>query len=233
MTPETLSKGEFAAMMNLSPGRISQLIGDGKISAAALSGQGRAARIVVAQAKADLARTLDASQSFGLNGLKTRAAMAKPDVLGPDSPHVLVPVDTAEKIARQKLIQAEFQTRQMEREEALETGRYMLAEQASVKLAQFVGTVLATFETGLSTMADDVMSALADARANSQSDLTARDVHHVLQKSFRVIREKAAVNFAERGEKIRAAKVDALKNMAASAEDVSEETADALESIDA
>lgn len=57
-----VSKGEYAAMKGRAPSAISNWIADGRISRAALVGEGVRAKIWVEQADADLSRNLDPSQ---------------------------------------------------------------------------------------------------------------------------------------------------------------------------
>ncbi len=50
----SVTKGKFAELIGVSPGRVSQYLAEGKITAASLHGHGRNARIIVERAKADL-----------------------------------------------------------------------------------------------------------------------------------------------------------------------------------
>lgn len=68
---ETVSKAEFAELIGVSPGRVSQHIAAGKISGDALVGSGRSSRIRYEIAVAQLRERLDASQMTG-NGRQTR-----------------------------------------------------------------------------------------------------------------------------------------------------------------
>ncbi len=67
---EVVTKGEFARLRGVTPGRVSQWIADGKIGPEAMEGEGRFARIRVAVATAQLKARLDIGQRFG-NGLST------------------------------------------------------------------------------------------------------------------------------------------------------------------
>jgi hypothetical protein len=81
-TPEvaTVGKAEFAAYIGVSPGRVSQYIAEGKISGDALVGPGRASRIRVEIAVAQLRERLDPGQMTG-NGKTTRLGEAAPVVI--------------------------------------------------------------------------------------------------------------------------------------------------------
>jgi hypothetical protein len=66
-----VSKGQFAALRNVSRGRVSQWISEGKIKPDALVGEGRNAKIKVAVATRQLRDALDVGQLAG-NGVGTR-----------------------------------------------------------------------------------------------------------------------------------------------------------------
>lgn len=68
---QVVSKGEFARISNVSPGRVTQWIAEGKITGDALVGEGRAARIRVRAAQSQLKRHLDPNQMTA-NGVRTR-----------------------------------------------------------------------------------------------------------------------------------------------------------------
>jgi hypothetical protein len=55
-TPVIVSKSQFAAMRNVTPGRVSQWISDGRIEPSALIGEGRNAKINVPLANIQLSR---------------------------------------------------------------------------------------------------------------------------------------------------------------------------------
>lgn len=105
---------------------------------------------------------------------------------------------TAEAIAREKLRQQELRTAQMEREDALQIGRYVLAEESRARIGRTAATVLNAVEAGFNTMADDLCARFPD--------LPRRDVLHALTTSFRKVRERAARDSAEkRDQALRAA----------------------------
>jgi hypothetical protein len=57
-----VTKGQYAELKSRTPGTVSHWIAEGKISAGAMIGIGRNARVWVEQADADLARSLDPAQ---------------------------------------------------------------------------------------------------------------------------------------------------------------------------
>jgi hypothetical protein len=78
-----VSKGEFARMINVSPGRVAQYITGGKLSGSALVGAGRQQRVDVEIAKEQLRERLDAGQMQG-NGRNNAAFRPESDAL-PDA----------------------------------------------------------------------------------------------------------------------------------------------------
>lgn len=82
---EVISKGEFAARLGRSAGAISQWIAAGKLSGAALVGEGRRAKINVTAAMAQLGAGLDLGQQLAqprpviaANGVRRGAAADAP-----------------------------------------------------------------------------------------------------------------------------------------------------------
>ncbi|MBC7280024.1 hypothetical protein [Hoeflea sp.] len=228
MIDGTVTKSEFAARIGVSAGRISQMIKAGQIAPGSLAGEGRTARIIVNSACADLRRTLDPAQSHGLNGMATRSALTGPTPAqskaepAPPVARQLPPAsapppgsDTADLIGREKLRQAEFTTRRMEREEALEEGRFVLADDARAAISSAASKMLSTFESGLSDMADAIAA---------DHSLPPRDVLHTLTKAFRQIREDAARAFAGQRDAIIAAEAEALARAAEAGDEEDDET---------
>lgn len=68
-----LSKQDFAQHINVSKGRVSQMLADGTIGRDALVGEGRSARIDVDKAIRQISLRRDIGQSMG-NGLNTRVS---------------------------------------------------------------------------------------------------------------------------------------------------------------
>ncbi len=206
-SPVSVTKSEFAELIGLSAGRISQLIREGKIKSTSLDGTGRSARVLVERAKADLRGSLDPSQSLGLNGIRTRAGLAagSPEAQTPSGAGpTLMPQDpsalVAQEIAQEKLRQARMVTARMERDDALSVGRFMLADEARAKIGSAASSVLVAVEAGLPDMADAIAA---------EYGLTSRDILHTLMKAFRSIRETASRSFAEKEAERKAALADA------------------------
>ncbi|ATE84646.1 hypothetical protein phi2LM21_p29 [Sinorhizobium phage phi2LM21] len=203
LSADTMTKGAFAAHIGVSAGRISQYIAEGKIYGDALEGEGRAAKIRPVIAQSQLQKTLEPSQRFGANGqaslnmptrqpalnLSGRAPRpaAVPAPSDPDEPELIVRDDVADKLAAERLRQQQIKTAQLEREEALEIGRYMLADDARRQTVKAVSEAFKVMELGIPAMA----KAMA-----AQFGVPMHDVMHALLKSFRETRAKAAKDFA-------------------------------------
>lgn len=200
---QTMSKGEFAKLINVSAGRISQYIASGQIGPDALQGEGRSARIVVERAKRQLSGRLDVSQRVGINGLGTRISVSpipRAAVEQTDAPLLQnaekrppevfqTPSDlVADQIAREKLEQAKMQTARAKREEALASGRFMLADEARSEITRAVAMSYRVMEGGLADMATHLAG---------HFELPQRDILHHLQQAFRKVRERATQGFIE------------------------------------
>jgi phage terminase Nu1 subunit (DNA packaging protein) len=121
-----LSKGEFAALMKVSPGRVSQWIAEGKIKGAALIGAGPRAKINVPVAQQQLGRSLDPVQLAA----QSRPAPTQIPLGAEEAPPADV-VDTDQvRMMRAKADKAEIEAEQARRELDAERGRYTLAETA-------------------------------------------------------------------------------------------------------
>jgi hypothetical protein len=182
METQVATKAEFAAMIRVSPGRVSQLISEGKLGASELQGEGRSAKIKVSEALAALKLRLDMSQMTG-NGSGTRLEAPAPKQ--PDLPEQ--PQSDADKVeARFKLAKLEQQeaiNRRIAEEEKARTGVYVLAADAKAEASKLAGQLLQAFEGGLTDMA----SALA-----AEYQLPQRDVVHMMRKQFAEVRAKIA-----------------------------------------
>lgn len=190
-----VSKGEFAALIGVSPGRISQYLAEGKISPAALQGVGRSAKIIVEQAKADLRLTLDVSQRLG-NGIETRldaaaAAITAGEIASatgsayqaqsPPPPIALTGID--HEIKQQKLEQIRRANRNAAINDARERGQLIETEASRAEMTRVAAALMDVFDGGLNDMASAIAAAF---------QLPQRDVKHLMRREFRKLREKAA-----------------------------------------
>lgn len=207
-TAVAMSKGEFAAHIGVSPGRISQYIAEGQIGGDAIEGVGRYAKIRPEVAKQQLRRFLDPSQRFGANGaaalggdqasakavpdqLSLSAERREPERKAEPAPTLPLPSTDAmqDELAQLRLRRERIATEKAEREEMLEIGRYMLAEVARREMGRVAAEAFKVMEMGIGEMAK-VMAA--------QFGIPQHDVQHALLKTFRSVRAKAAEDFRKR-----------------------------------
>jgi hypothetical protein len=196
-----VSKGEFARLKNVSAGRVSQWIAEGKITGDALAGDGRMAKINVDVATAQLRRHLDVGQRFG-NGLGTRLdpPAAVPAATLPPAP-TSDPIEDQYK--REKLREIGYRNRDAAEKELARRGHYVVASESRASLTAVAAGMMNVIEGGLVDMATAI---------SSQFSLPQRDVLHSLRASFREIRIKAAAAAQRSAEAMPALLVDQVEN---------------------
>ncbi|MDX0702213.1 hypothetical protein GOD03_18435 [Sinorhizobium medicae] len=195
LAADIMTKSAFAAHVGVSAGRISQYIAERKIFGDALEGEGRNAKIRASVAVEQLRKTLDPSQRFGANGAATRSAPVASELSfdGPEKPKApLKPTVIADpfidEVAAEKLKQQKITTARMEREEALELGRYMLTDDARREMVKAVAEAFKVMEQAIPEMAKAIAA---------QFSMSTHDATHVLLKAFRDHRAKKARDFAD------------------------------------
>jgi hypothetical protein len=195
---EIVTKGRFAEISGVSPGRVSQWISEGKIPPSAMVGEGRSARIRVDEARASLDRSLDLTQRLGLNG-KARVAdvQAVPVASFPSGPGL------DEQIRMEVLEQRKIDTRRMMREEALSAGTLVQARDVSLATDKIVGRMLTAVDQAIVEMATAVVEMVTEAQLAAAGTETAgpaplarRDVEMVLRRIWREQRTRQAPTFA-------------------------------------
>lgn len=180
----TVTKGEFARMVNLSPGRVSQMIAEGKISDC-LVGEGRAQRIDADKAIEKLKLRRDPGQAMG-NGAKAQLSIpAQPSTAS--APPNSESDDISLKLQRAKLEEAEFRNRKLREEERARAGIYVLAEDVKAETAKLATRMLQMFEGGLTEVATEIAA---------QFQLPQRDVLHLLKTKFRSVRTSVSAELA-------------------------------------
>lgn len=187
-----VSKGEFASLIGVSPGRVSQYLAEGKISTASLLGSGRSAKIIVEQAKADLRLTLDVSQRLG-NGIETRLDASNGTTPGMDftgaaqggyvPPRIEPPSGIDHEIKQAKLQHLQRANRNAAIADAQASGQLMETEAARAAMARVASSMMLVFEGGLT----DFATAIA-----AEFKIPQRDVLHLLRQEFRRVRSSAA-----------------------------------------
>lgn len=164
------SKGDYAKSHNRSPAWVTKSIRTGKISKAALVGEGNAAKIWVERADADLAQSLDPAQQViqrfpvlpngaaAPTATQALADQSKPADIparlqpGPNSDREL---DLARR-AKADADKAEHDAEAARRKLAVDEGRWMDAAAASKEWSRTLSEVVSGFEVFLaSTLARD------------------------------------------------------------------------------
>ena len=161
-----VTKAEFASLVGVSRGRVSQWLRAGKIDGAAIVGDGRDARIDAELAKRQLDARLDLGQRLGANGKAQLAGS-------------LLPIDADIKAAR--LRQLTLANERAAEEARLRAGSYVAADDAKLEMGRIAGRLVAAFE--------GVMPELAAAVA-AQSTLSQRDALHLMRGAWRAARAR-------------------------------------------
>lgn len=187
MALNVVSKSRFAELIGVSPGRVSQYISSGQISAAAIVGHGQRAKLDVDRAKADLRLTLDVSQLLG-NGVDTD--------LGDKSGQGSEPTRNEPRsagldgqIKQAKLEQLLRANRNAAIAEASAAGKLMDADEARAQMSRNAVAMLDIFEGALNELAASIAG---------EFKLPQRDVKHFTKRSFRSLREAAANQMRQR-----------------------------------
>lgn len=192
MEGQLVSKGEFASIINVSPGRVSQFIAAGQISAAAIVGSGQRAKIDVERARADLRLTLDVAQRLG-NGSETRLDVESIVPTVASSETITVPPEIIRgpdhEIKLQKLEQLRRANRNGAIADAKTSGLLMETSEGRAQMSKIASAMLVVFEGGLNDMATAVAA---------QFQLPQRDVKHLMKAEFRKVRENAALTMKEK-----------------------------------
>ena len=191
ITGEVVSKGQFAALRNVSPGRVSQWISEGKIKPDALVGDGRNAKINVAMATQQLRDSLDVGQLTG-NGVGTRLDLPLPVQPVPAPAKEPAPSPAGDPIAdaikQERLDQLRRANRREAEEEAARSGKYTDAAEAARQMGVIATKMMAVMEGSLAELATAV---------SARFEVPQRDVLHLLRSEFRKVRATAAKTFRD------------------------------------
>lgn len=198
--PKLETKGEFAARLNVTPGRLSQMIAEGKVPPDALVGEGRKAKVDIARAMAALDRTLDLAQRTGANG-RVRIVSTTPPVAvevsidadASTDPEAPSPVSQRsgldDDLRRESLEQKRIETRRMIRAEAAAAGDLVSASEVRTATDKIVARMIEAVDQAMIEMASTIAGEYA---------LSRRDLLHLLRKIWREQREKQSEAFAAR-----------------------------------
>lgn len=189
-----ISKAELARRLNVSPGRVSQYLAEGKISGPAIVGEGRAAQILASVAIAQLRKNLDPMQMAG-NGVSTRLipehpprpASAAPliEPMSQSSASDIMPRSDSieEQIKQERLETLRRQNRIAAIEDAKRVGTITDAAAAQAEKRQLVAKVLNVIEGGLPEMANAIAT---------RWGMPQRDLVHLLRGEIRKLRANAS-----------------------------------------
>jgi hypothetical protein len=170
---EVVTKSEFAALANVSRGRVSQWLNSGQLSGDALVGAGQRARIRVSEAMRQLGKNLDVVQHLGANG---RAQLD-----GAGTARVPDPVEQQIKAAR--LEQLALGNAKAAADAAIRSGRYVVTDDVKQELGRVAARLMATLEASLTEFANAVMAS---------PPATSRDALRTLRTTWRGIRMRQA-----------------------------------------
>lgn len=195
----TVNAAQLAGMLNLTPGRISQLAKEGRLDGC-YTGDGRSRRYDPALVALKLKGNLDPGQGLG-NGASTRRAIG--DILAstpsdaPKPPKTpprtdgSVPDgddDSYELLRKQKLAE---ETRRLRRQNELEAGTMVLASEVERQVAKVLRQEIAEVEEMLRTGA----RAIAD-----RLGVDFRTVRKILTDTWRAQRQKRSEVLGEQAE---------------------------------
>jgi hypothetical protein len=148
---------ELAKSLNLSPGRISQLVSAGKLKGT-FTGEGRARRFDLALVTQALRGNLDPGQMMG-NGAQTKRmldGLSADAALEPTVPRANVLRDGMElptgddgRYALARAQKAEEEARRLRRQNAQEEGQFVLASEVERQVSRVLGQELREVETYL------------------------------------------------------------------------------------
>ena len=189
-----VTKGEYARLKGRSPAAVSNWIADGRISAAALIGDGNRARIWVEQADADLARNLDPTQQWSQRAPIDLRLEARPAAIDHGAAYEVRPSSRVDQAAvddddirrrrRADADKAEHDAEAARRRNAVDEGRWMEAAAGQREWARELGRVISDIETFLA-------STLAHSLAEKYG-LDWKELSVELRRAFRQHRTAAA-----------------------------------------
>jgi hypothetical protein len=198
---EVVSKGRFAELRKVSPGRVSQWISEGKIKPDALVGEGRNARIDVARATLQLRESLDIGQRTG-NGLDTRLDLQPPAAAPVDAtnetraapasaPAAGDPI--ADQIKQERLDQIRRANRRQAEEEAARSGKYIDTADAVRQMGAIASQLMSVVEGSLTELATAI---------SAKFEIPQRDVLHLMRGEFRKVRASGAKMFRDKAQEM-------------------------------
>lgn len=191
MDAAIVTKGEFAHLSNVTPGRVSQWLSEGKIHGAAIVGEGQRARIRVDVAREQLRAGLDFGQRLG-NGIDTRLD-GPPAPPGPASSSPRASDGIEGRIKSERLRELEFRNRAAAEAEAARRGQFTATADVRQALNKTAADLVGAFESCLGDFATAI---------GARFQLPQRDVLHLLRAEFTTARAKMAQSARANAERL-------------------------------
>lgn len=141
-----LTATALATELGLSRGRISQMVTAGQLDGC-FEGDGRARRFDLTRAQSKLKGSLDQGQMLG-NGAKTKERLTsnKPKLATKTAP---TPHEEPSEYEKARTLKAVEEARKLQRNNAVEEGRYLLAAEVSRQVQGQIHQEIAEFESAL------------------------------------------------------------------------------------
>ncbi len=173
-----LTATALANELGLSRGRISQMVTAGQLEGC-FEGDGRSRRFDLALAQTKLKGSLDQGQMLG-NGAKTKERLS-PEKRNPVVKAVAVPPAEVSEYEKARTLKAVEEARKLQRNNAVEEGRYLLAAEVVRQVQGQIQQEIAEFESALR----DGARIIAD-----ELDVDFKTVRKLLVDHWRVHRAK-------------------------------------------
>jgi hypothetical protein len=184
-----VSKGQFAKLVGVTAGRVTQWISAKQIYGDALVGEGRAARIRVASAIAQLRSTVDGSTANARLRLDGLSVDPNGDSQAAGTSDATV--ENSIKVAR--LGQLELSNARARAEAAAASGRYTKTADVKQQMGRISSTLINAFEGHQAELASKIAAKFS---------LSLRDVQHFTRAEFRTFRVRASDALRQQAQEI-------------------------------
>lgn len=182
---QLVTKSELARRLNVTPGRVSQYLAEGKIYGDAIVGEGRAAMIDYGLARSQLGLALDPVQM-------TAQMRTLPEGDAPAAPATQQGAAQSNELSRHqeiKVQQAELVLRRQLRDDLADRGIYMRTDEARREWGKALSEIVDAI--------DQWMGALTD-RLSTELKVERQQVSVILRRELRAWRESQASLAQER-----------------------------------
>ena len=172
---EVISKGDFAKRRGVSAAAVSQWISSNRLTGDALVGEGRFAKINVAEAERQLGVTLDLGQQMARGGRPTASAAAP---LSPEDDHQA-------RYQKARADSAEIEADRARSRQMAERGIYTLTEASRTAWSKVLSDLLHAVDQWLSDTAERLSAHIASGNGTDAKALTV-----FLRQEWRAFRTK-------------------------------------------